>query len=549
MIKRIFIFIICALFVPVISFTADPKFYPDDPIWQEPNTQDAAGVEEWDINLTYDLAENLFSKPGDKTPNVRAQNINTLDEVPDSPWFTNRIGMKPVSVADVSKGPNTTNGPASGTWLVVAGKNDGVTPGFTIEDRTGIRWFIKPDPPKYLGMATGTEVAVTKFFWALGYNVPETHIASMRAEDLQIAEDATVKVPSGKKRRMNMGDVRNMLKRSATNPDGSYRVIASKALAGKPVGGFRLYGTRPDDPNDVIPHEHRRELRGYYVFSAWLNHVDIKSLQSLDTLVKDDGKTIVRHHLLDFSSALGSGSIHPRQYWEGFEYLVEHSAHIGKDIVTFGANVEPYRTAKFYEAPSIGRMLADNNEWNPDKWYPRAPNAAFVRARLDDKFWAARRVVAFTEEMIRAAITTGQFNDPEAENFLVSALVQRRDAIGRTYLSAINPIVDPELSNAGMLTFGNAAVDAGYARSPQQYQAAWYRFDNNTRRTERIEATAGTDQGVQAPAGLPQEAGAFIKVDISANSDKYESWKKPVSAYFKRTDSGWQLIGFERDPI
>ncbi len=104
--------------------------------------------------------------------------------------------MKPLTVADVAKGPDTTNGPASGTWLIVAGKNDGVTPGFTIEDRTGIKWFIKPDPPKYLGMATGTEVAVTKFFWALGYNVPETHIASMRAEDLQIADDATVKVTS-----------------------------------------------------------------------------------------------------------------------------------------------------------------------------------------------------------------------------------------------------------------------------------------------------------------------------------------------------------------
>ena len=151
--------------------------------------------------------------------------------------------------------------------------------------------------------------------------------------------------------------------------------------------------------------------------------------------------------------------------------------------------------------------------------------------------------------MIRAAITTGQFNDPEAENFLVTALLERRDAIGRTYLTAINPIVDPQLSNDGRLTFGNAAVDAGYVTSPQQYQAIWYRFDNSTRKTDRIDGTAGTSQGVQAPSGLPQEAGAFIKVDISANSAEYETWKKPVSAYFKRTDAGWQLIGFERDPI
>ncbi len=158
-----------------------------------------------------------------------------------------------------------------------------------------------------------------------------------------------LKLRPGKRRKMKKGDVNNMLRRSARNADGTYRVIASKAVEGKPLGGFRLYGTRPDDPNDIVPHEHRRELRGYYVFSAWLNHVDIKSLQSLDTLVQGEGKSYVRHHLLDFSSAFGSGSIVPRQYWEGFEYLVEKTGHIGKDTVTFGGTVEEYRTAKFYE--------------------------------------------------------------------------------------------------------------------------------------------------------------------------------------------------------
>src|ERR1700752_3026836 len=101
-----------------------PKFYDDDPITKEVDSQNAANVQEWDIDLVYDLAENLFTKPGDKTPNVRAQNINTIDEVPDSNWYTNRSGLTP---ADVSKGPDTTNGPAEGKWTVIAGKNDGVS--------------------------------------------------------------------------------------------------------------------------------------------------------------------------------------------------------------------------------------------------------------------------------------------------------------------------------------------------------------------------------------------------------------------------------------
>lgn len=48
-----------------------------------------ATVQERDIDLVYDTFENSFYWPGDRTPDVRAQNLNTVDEVPDSNWFTN----------------------------------------------------------------------------------------------------------------------------------------------------------------------------------------------------------------------------------------------------------------------------------------------------------------------------------------------------------------------------------------------------------------------------------------------------------------------------
>ena len=59
-------------------------FYDDDPVWQVPDSQNASSVKPWEIDLVYDLAENMFSKPGDPTPNVRAKDINTVDEVPNS---------------------------------------------------------------------------------------------------------------------------------------------------------------------------------------------------------------------------------------------------------------------------------------------------------------------------------------------------------------------------------------------------------------------------------------------------------------------------------
>ena len=44
-------------------------------------------------------------------------------------------------------------------------------------------------------MATGTEVAVTKLMWALGYHVPENHIAYLRREQLVIGEGAKFTPP------------------------------------------------------------------------------------------------------------------------------------------------------------------------------------------------------------------------------------------------------------------------------------------------------------------------------------------------------------------
>src|SRR5687767_15803922 len=98
------------------------KFFPDDPVSRMVDSQDASGVQERNIALVYDTLENSFSRPGDRTPNVRAQNVNTIDEVPDSNWFTNRLGVEPVTVDDVVKGPGTGAGPASGGWTVIAAK-------------------------------------------------------------------------------------------------------------------------------------------------------------------------------------------------------------------------------------------------------------------------------------------------------------------------------------------------------------------------------------------------------------------------------------------
>jgi hypothetical protein len=176
------------------------------------------------------------------------------------------------------------------------------------------------------------------------------------------------------------------------------------------------------------------------------------------------------------------------------------------------------------------------------------PNPAFLQARADDKFWAAQRLSAMTTDLIRAAVAAGQFDDAEAEEFLVRALAQRRDAIARAYLTALNPIADPALGSDGTLTFRNAAVDADVARAPRGYRAAWATFDNASGTTERFGDTTGATTQAQAPAPLPRRDGSFVKVELSAIGAEEEAWASPVNAYFRLRDSQWQLVGFERMP-
>lgn len=530
-----------------------PRFYDDDPIARVVDTQDASKAEPRELSLTYDALINLFGRPGlgEVGP---AESVNTVDEVPDSSWFTNRAGSRPLTVDEMMRGPDGDTGPATGTWTV-SRKANGVSPGFTITDERGRRYFVKFDPPGEPELGTGAEAVVTRLFYALGYNVPQVNLGTLRREDLVVGKDATVRLPNGSRRPMRHGDIDEQLRRAHRNPDGSYRVILSEALSGKLLEGFKYEGTRPDDPNDVVPHENRRELRGRRVFSAWLNHTDAKAINSMDALVAENGRSYVRHYLLDFNAALGSAGIGPRERRDGYEYIFE-SGPMNKALPAFGFYVRPWMTIDYPKLRGIGRF--ESKRFVPDEWRPRVPNPAYIRSRPDDTFWAARKLMALSDDLIRAAVKAGQYSDPRAERFLQDALIERRDKIGRAWLTAVNPVVDPALAPDGALTFHNAAVDYGFAPAPSGYHVAWHRFDNASGESTRIGESETAAPAAPAPAEamvrvrpdttLPGGRGVFVRADISATGAANPSWAKPVRAYFRRTGDAWKLVGFDRMP-
>jgi hypothetical protein len=520
-----------------------PRFFADDPLLRDPETQDASKVEEWEIGLTPDLLQNLFSKPGDPASDVRAQNVNTVDEVPDSNWFTNRVYAKPLSTDDVTRGPLTTDGPAPGKWTIIRGKGAGVAPGFTARDEKGVMWFVSFDGRDNPVAPTAALAVATRLFWALGYFQVENHLTTLRPENVVVDDSATLRA-HGKRRRMTTKDVDQVFDRAARSADGSYRVIAGRALPGRPVGGFKYYGTRPDDPNDVVPHEHRRELRALQVFGAWANLVDMKAGNTLDTVITENGRGVVRHYLQDVGSTFGTGALFPRDGDEGYEYLYEGET-LSKRLLTFGFFLSPWQTLDYDEHPEVGRFEGD--EFEPEDWKPRVPVAALRHVCPDDALWAALRVMAFTDDLIRAAVKTGNFTDPAAEKLLADILIKRRDKIGRVYYSRINPLVRFELADTG-LAFENPAVKARLSAAPKQgYHATWYRFNNGTGAADQIGSPTTTSQErLQAPADLPRDANSYVKVSVRAVEPPHEPWARPVDVYFRRAGNAWRLVGVER---
>ena len=520
-----------------------PRFYSDDPLQREPESRDASRAQEEDIGLLYDLSYNLFVTSAKTPSNLRAGNVNTIDEVPDSSWFTNRILPRQGSVADFVRGPNAGPAPNPERWVITREKSAGFAPGFTAKDANGETWFVSFDPPNSPEGATGAMVVATKFFWALGYNQVETFITSVDPAKLTFDAKATIKRPNGKRTPWTRDDLAAIFQRAARNRDGTYRAAAGRLLPGKVLGPFRYDGTRPDDPNDTVPHQHRRELRALRVFGAWTNLTDLKAGNTLDTLVEAGGRSIVKHYLQDVGSTFGIGANGPHDWDEGFEYFYEGDATLRR-LGSLGFALSPWQTTPYTTYPSVGRLEAD--AFDPRTWKPHTATTAYVEMLPDDAFWAARRVAAFDDELIRELVHTGQFSDAAAEQHLAALIIKRRDKIAAAYLPAVNPIVNARLSDSGELTFDNAAVATNTAAAPTEYRADWFQFNNQTGESRALGRAVATTALLTAPVALPRAAGDIVRVDVHAEGNVPAAWQKPVLLFFRRGPAGWALIGVDR---
>ena len=498
------------------------------------------------LDFSYQLRK-LFGKPRE------AANVDAFDEVYNSSWFTNRNATKEMSIEEIARGADTGAGPdVSGTWLIVSAKNQGVTPGFVIVDSRGVGYVIKFDPPGYPELASGAEAVSTKLFYAAGYFTAENYITVFDPKNLVVGEDVEITDERGRERYMTEEDLQAILQRIQIGEDGKIRALASKFIVGEGIGPFRYKKTRKDDPNDLIPHEDRRELRGLRVMASWLNHFDTKANNSYDAWVTEGNVSFVKHYLLDFGSTLGSISRGPMPYHVGHENWVDPAAIFRKNL-TLGLLVDDYE--KFYEVkyPSIGFFTPVS--FHPQKYKFIFPNPAFNSLTDRDGFWGAKLVMSFTDEQIEAAVTQGHYSDPDAAAYLVSVLKERRDIVGRYWYGRVNPIdnfeVIPESSGRQSIKFENLAVK----NRLEGAQSSNYRYSIQfgDRELVTIRETGGETviplPDFQNNSGMYKAADAenpiIVAIQTQRNGGK---WSKAVKVFLQPDSNGnsLTLLGIKR---
>ncbi len=509
------------------------RFYPDDPLTAEPRPLAVTEPQRRTLSALLETVSSNLRTRGQRHPAngvLESQGVNTLGEVMDGDWYVNRHATRRMTLAELQRGPGHERPPdMTSTWRVLVVKPFGVNPGLLVADGRRDLYILRFDPIGSEGLATGAQMVASQFFFALGYHVAENYIVRFDRPRLMVDETGQAVSSAGEARPLIADDIDRFLKAVPEGPGRTYRAVATRIPEGRGalLGPYQMWGTRSDDPNDTVPHEHRRDLRGMFVFAAWLNFSSVRAVTTQDILATVDGVQRIRHYVVDLTKSLGSSMFDgSKQAWEGNETALPRRGAVGKSIVTLGLATPAWLREKGSDLPEVG--LFGSSTFDPEMWTPADPLPPFVNRLPDDTFWAARQVMAFTDDEIRAIVQTGQYSKP-AEDWITGTLIERRNRIGQTYFARLLPL-DHIRVEGNTLAFDDLGVTSGFAK-PRTYTITWHKFDNAK---DALLETIGTGAEIPAEArALP--AGSYVATRIHAGVQAMN-----VTVYLRRQADGFQ---------
>lgn len=463
-VKGMVLLLIAALIFQVPAFADDTVV--DHPEFKK--NPDSLYKEVFDHNVFYDNTSLLhFSRLGRKLTGrkLRAANVNVYDEVADSAFFTNRHGRKNLSAGELTKGADINSGPdLSGKLKITGGDLMGLRPVFDVVDSKGDTYTLYFDSPDSLGLMTGAMASASRFYHAIGYNVPQITLVALSTENLTPSEESRFIDSSGFKKKLTQEKLDELVLMIPWAEDGKFRAAAVKTPEGIDKGPFSMQGRRKNDPEDKWAHELRREIRALRIFGAWLNDFNVQ--QTRDYLVTEDGRTYLKHYLTGFHGAFGSDTEGTKPPMIGYEYLYDAS-ETSKAFWTLGFWEKPWQKRlreAGEETPASAVGYFDNQGFEPGKFKTFLPQYVFKDVTRADAFWAVKIIKSFSDEDIRTLVKTGGYAESADEKYIADTLIERRDIVAKYWLAQSAPLDDIDIKG-GNLTFTDRETEYGFDKS------------------------------------------------------------------------------------
>jgi hypothetical protein len=514
--------------------------------------------EEYVSSFAWDGADYMLFRPLARAwlfePVEEAVNVNAMDEVPDSSWYENRLGHVDLSLAELQTGPCREPPPdPDAGFSVVAGKPNGANPGFIVETPDDRRFLLKFDGTQG-ERATAADVIGSLIYWAHGYHTPCNRVVWFQRERLTLADGAEATI-DGQDVAMTEAMLEPVFRNAVRSEAGLFRATASRFLTGEPLGPWRYEGTRDDDPNDVIPHEDRRELRGSYVLAAFINHFDSREQNTL-AVWREKGASggYVQHTVIDFGDSFGS-------LWdiEGISRRLGHSSyfdvgHVVADFATLGTVPRPWHEAQAGRPdPVLGYFGV--KRFDPDGYHPGYPNPAFDEATERDKAWMARKLARMTPRRLEAVVAMGRLESQRVERKLLRILRGRRKPLLERYLRYLSPLTRPELipiDGVEHVCLDDLAVTGGLiSGSERPYWVRAYAQDRGSRFARLSDPALVRVAKDRVCAAVPgagasaAEGPRYVVMDVLGLYGADDTEARPARVHL-RVDGPTRIVGLER---
>jgi hypothetical protein len=461
----------------------------------------------------------------DPTRAPDAGDVNALDEVPRSTWFS----------PDVTEDGDAAEPPALPFRLLplTEGQSAVTREGaLAVMDARGVRFEMWRDPSDRPEMASGAAAAASRILRALGYFTPAVWATDVSMGNFVLHDDEEDTA------------LTEFLRKGPLAEGLRYRVALTRWPVGVDLGPTPATGRRSDDPNDRVPHEDRRTLRALELVFGWLGMTEAGAAVFRDAYVGAPGSGHVVHYLAGLGSALGAGAV-VRPLIERDDDHDLFSRNVWVTLGTLGLyHLEQRLTPEHW--PSIGEY---RETWSVADFHTGPPFAAMDRALPADVYWAAKRIAAARVATLTDALDAGHYHDDSARTLLGELLRARQSLAVRWGFAQVTPCEVVRLDQATLpsratLVLRDEALSLGIADEA----ATWYRVEavDETGRRVAADARFRISGGSLFPVRLPENPPPYVVLRVTA----YRSGKalpRAMEVHLarkeKEKEETWRVVG------